>query len=47
MDLLRLDFPDDSFDTVAATFVLLCLPDQLQLPARASWRGWWGPTAGC
>jgi len=33
MDLLRLDFPDDSFDTVAVTFVLLCLPDELQLPA--------------
>ena len=31
--LLRLDFPDDSFDTVAVTFVLLCLPDELQLPA--------------
>src|SRR5689334_9236413 len=33
MDLLRLNFPDDSFDTVTATFVLLCLPDELQLPA--------------
>ena len=33
MDLLHLDFPDASFDTVAATFVLLCLPDEAQLPA--------------
>jgi len=33
MNLLRLDFPDHSFDTVAITFVLLCLPDELQLQA--------------
>ncbi len=33
MNLLELGFPDGSFDTVAATFVLLCLPDELQLPA--------------
>jgi ubiquinone/menaquinone biosynthesis C-methylase UbiE len=33
MDLLALDFPDASFDTVAVTFVLLCLPDELQAPA--------------
>lgn len=33
MDLLHLDFPDASFDTVAVTFVLLCLPDEAQLPA--------------
>ena len=28
MNLLSLDFPDASFDTVSATFVLLCLPDR-------------------
>ena len=33
MDLLALDFPDASFDTVSCTFVLLCLPDELQEPA--------------
>jgi ubiquinone/menaquinone biosynthesis C-methylase UbiE len=33
MNLLRLAFPDASFDTVAVTFVLLCLPDELQRPA--------------
>lgn len=33
MNLLSLDFPDASFDTVSATFVLLCLPDELQEPA--------------
>jgi ubiquinone/menaquinone biosynthesis C-methylase UbiE len=33
MNLLALDFPDASFDTVAVTFVLLCLPDELQEPA--------------
>lgn len=33
MDLLRLGFADASFDTVAVTFVLLCLPDELQRPA--------------
>lgn len=33
MNLLRLGFPDASFDTVAVTFVLLCLPDELQRPA--------------
>jgi phosphatidylethanolamine/phosphatidyl-N-methylethanolamine N-methyltransferase len=33
MNLLSLDFPDASFDTVAVTFVLLCLPDELQEPA--------------
>lgn len=33
MNLLELDFPDGSFDTVAVTFVLLCLPDELQEPA--------------
>jgi phosphatidylethanolamine/phosphatidyl-N-methylethanolamine N-methyltransferase len=33
MNLLTLDFPDASFDTVAVTFVLLCLPDELQAPA--------------
>jgi ubiquinone/menaquinone biosynthesis C-methylase UbiE len=32
-NLLALDLPDASFDTVVATFVLLCLPDELQLPA--------------
>lgn len=31
--LLALPFPDGAFDTVAATFVLLCLPDALQLAA--------------
>lgn len=33
MNLLQLDFPDHAFDTVVATFVLLCLPEHLQLPA--------------
>lgn len=33
MNLLALAFPDGSFDTVVATFVLLCLPDELQLAA--------------
>lgn len=33
MNLLELAFADATFDTVAATFVLLCLPDELQLPA--------------
>lgn len=33
MNLLSLDFPDGSFDTVSATFVLLCLPDELQKAA--------------
>lgn len=33
MNLLELAFEDGAFDTVVATFVLLCLPDELQLPA--------------
>jgi phosphatidylethanolamine/phosphatidyl-N-methylethanolamine N-methyltransferase len=33
MNLLALDLADASFDTVSATFVLLCLPDELQAPA--------------
>lgn len=33
MNLFALDFPDASFDTVTVTFVLLCLPDELQEPA--------------
>ncbi len=33
MNLLELDLPDASFDTIAITFVLLCLPDELQAPA--------------
>jgi ubiquinone/menaquinone biosynthesis C-methylase UbiE len=33
MNLLALDFPDASFDTVTVTFVLLCLPDELQAAA--------------
>jgi phosphatidylethanolamine/phosphatidyl-N-methylethanolamine N-methyltransferase len=33
MNLLELAFPDGAFDTVVATFVLLCLPDGLQLAA--------------
>jgi ubiquinone/menaquinone biosynthesis C-methylase UbiE len=33
MTLLDLAFPDDHFDTVVATFVLLCLPAELQTPA--------------
>jgi phosphatidylethanolamine/phosphatidyl-N-methylethanolamine N-methyltransferase len=33
MNLLELGFADRTFDTVVATFVLLCLPEQLQLPA--------------
>ncbi len=31
--LLALPYPDGAFDTVVATFVLLCLPDALQLAA--------------
>jgi ubiquinone/menaquinone biosynthesis C-methylase UbiE len=38
MNLLELAFPDGRFDTVAATFVLLCLPDQLQTPALVELR---------
>ena len=30
MNLLQLDFPDRSFDTLVATFVLPCLPETLQ-----------------
>lgn len=33
MNLFSLDFPDNTFDTVTVTFVLLCLPDELQEPA--------------
>jgi phosphatidylethanolamine/phosphatidyl-N-methylethanolamine N-methyltransferase len=33
MSLLDLAFADHSFDTVVATFVLICLPTELQLPA--------------
>lgn len=33
MNLFSLDFPDASFDTITVTFVLLCLPDELQEPA--------------
>jgi ubiquinone/menaquinone biosynthesis C-methylase UbiE len=33
MNLLDLAFPDGHFDTVLATFVLLCLPAELQAPA--------------
>jgi phosphatidylethanolamine/phosphatidyl-N-methylethanolamine N-methyltransferase len=33
MNLLQLDFPDHSFDTLVATFVLLCLPESLQTAA--------------
>jgi ubiquinone/menaquinone biosynthesis C-methylase UbiE len=29
MNLLQLDYPDHAFDTVVATFVLLCLPEAL------------------
>lgn len=32
-NLLDLGFEDQAFDTVVATFVLLCLPEELQLPA--------------
>jgi phosphatidylethanolamine/phosphatidyl-N-methylethanolamine N-methyltransferase len=38
MNLLELAFPDDSFDTVAVTFVLLCLPDELQAAALTELR---------
>jgi phosphatidylethanolamine/phosphatidyl-N-methylethanolamine N-methyltransferase len=30
MNLLQLEFPDRAFDSVVATFVLLCLPESLQ-----------------
>lgn len=33
MNLLDLDLPDDAFDTVVVTFVMICLPEHLQLPA--------------
>lgn len=33
MNLLALGFPDASFDTIAVTFVLLCLSDEQQEPA--------------
>jgi phosphatidylethanolamine/phosphatidyl-N-methylethanolamine N-methyltransferase len=33
MNLLELAFADHSFDTVVATFTLICLPTPLQLPA--------------
>ncbi|MEO1019331.1 MAG: class I SAM-dependent methyltransferase, partial [Pseudomonadota bacterium] len=33
MNLLNLNFDDGQFDTVVATFVLLCLPEELQRPA--------------
>lgn len=33
MNLLDLDLPDRSFDTVVVTFVMICLPERLQLPA--------------
>lgn len=33
MNLFSLDFPDNTFDTITVTFVLLCLPDELQEPA--------------
>ncbi len=33
MNLLELNFQEGSFDTVVATFVLLCLPEGLQKPA--------------
>lgn len=32
MNLLDLGFADQTFDTVVATFVFLCLPEELQLP---------------
>jgi phosphatidylethanolamine/phosphatidyl-N-methylethanolamine N-methyltransferase len=38
MNLLALGFDDATFDTVAVTFVLLCLPDELQAPALAELR---------
>ena len=37
-NLLALEFADASFDTVAVTFVLLCLPDALQVPALSELR---------
>ena len=33
MNLLQLEFPDHAFDTLVATFVLLCLPESLQTAA--------------
>jgi ubiquinone/menaquinone biosynthesis C-methylase UbiE len=33
MNLLQLEFPDQAFDTLVATFVLLCLPESLQIAA--------------
>jgi phosphatidylethanolamine/phosphatidyl-N-methylethanolamine N-methyltransferase len=44
MNLLDLAFADDSFDTVVATFVLICLPTQLQLPALCELRRVCKPT---
>lgn len=33
MDVLHLDFPDDSFDAAVATFLFCVLPEELQAPA--------------
>jgi phosphatidylethanolamine/phosphatidyl-N-methylethanolamine N-methyltransferase len=44
MNLLDLAFADHSFDTVVATFVLICLPTQLQLPALRELRRVCKPT---
>jgi phosphatidylethanolamine/phosphatidyl-N-methylethanolamine N-methyltransferase len=33
MNLLQLEFPDHAFDTLVATFVLLCLPESFQIAA--------------
>jgi ubiquinone/menaquinone biosynthesis C-methylase UbiE len=33
MNLLQLEFPDQAFDTLVATSVLLCLPESLQIAA--------------
>jgi phosphatidylethanolamine/phosphatidyl-N-methylethanolamine N-methyltransferase len=44
MSLLDLAFADHSFDTVVATFVLICLPTQLQLPALRELRRVCKPT---
>lgn len=38
MNLLDLDFADAAFDTVVATFVMLCLPQRLQSPALSELR---------
>ena len=47
MDLLRLDFPDDSFDPSPSPSSFSACRTSFSSRPCASWRGWCGPTAGC